>query len=266
MLNMLAQYPELDKYDISSLRLIESGGAKLHVAIGHEAKKKLGCRIMASYGLTETAPVVTFAQDILNREGTPELEDDNYHRQVFGPGVETLDCAHKVVGDDGKEVKWDGEQVGEVLVRGNIVTDGYWDNPGATEEAFTSDKPRWLRTGDLAVVDADGYTHVVDRKKDLIIRGGENISSLELEDVLRTHPAVLEAAVIPVPSEKWGEDPLAVIVTKPGAEQDGNSILHHCRQNMAKFKVPARVEFITELPKSGTGKILKRKLREIYGN
>ena len=226
--------------------------------------EKLGCEIFGSYGLTETSPVVTFAAEMRKLDEIKSRAEEKLFSQRFCAGLETLDCELRVVGDDGNEVECDGKQIGEIMVRGNVVTDGYWQDEGGTNKAFTSGGEQWLRTGDLAVVDSDGYTHIVDRKKDLIIRGGENISSLELEDVLRNYPSVLEAAVIPIPSDKWGEDPLAVVVTKPGEVKDEDSILKFCRKNMAGFKVPARVEFIDELPKSGTGKVLKRELRKLF--
>jgi fatty-acyl-CoA synthase len=261
MLNLIAQYDRLDGFDLSTLRLIISGGAKLPMAVGLEARKKLNVPIQGSYGLTEAAPVATSAVELPGIDDRRRTKGDEYYRLRICPGIDTLDCETRVVTDNGRDVAWDGQDIGEVLVRGNVVTDGYWKSTDETDEAFTDGPVPWLHTGDLAVVDDMGYIHIVDRKKDIIIRGGENISSLEIEDVLNMHPSVLEVAVIPRPSEKWGEEPLAVVVTKPGEEQEEAKLLQYCRDQLATFKVPAAVRFINELPKSGTGKILKRELR-----
>jgi acyl-CoA synthetase (AMP-forming)/AMP-acid ligase II len=121
---------------------------------------------------------------------------------------------------------------------------------------------QWFKTGDLAVVDPEGRIHIMDRKKDIIIRGGENISSLEIEDVINMHPSVREVAVIPRASEKWGEEPLAVVVTHNAEQQDGEELIAFCKKHLASFKVPAAVRFVDEIPKSGTGKVLKREMRE----
>lgn len=265
MMNMLVNYPDLGKYDLTSLRCIISGGAKLPMALGKEALEKLDCDILGSYGLTEASPVVTFAtiQDDKNKSGT-NLEDEKYFRQKFSPGIETLDCELRVVDEKGNLVHPDGKAVGEIQVRGNVITDGYWGNEEDTNNSFTDPPENWFRTGDLAVVDDEGYVHIVDRIRDIIIRGGENISSLDIEDVLRSHSSVLEAAVISVNSEKWGEEPLAVVVLKGNSDISESELLDFCKNNMASFKVPAVIRFVDELPKSGTGKILKRDLREMY--
>jgi fatty-acyl-CoA synthase len=265
MLNLIAQYNDLDRFDMSSLRLVVSGGAKLPFAVGMEARKKLGCEILGSYGLTETAPVATTFVQVHTKDEGQETKDDSYFKKLFCPGIEAMECETRVVNDSGRDVEWDGQDVGEILVRGNVVTDGYWRSDAEAEQAFTGGEVQWLHTGDLAVIDTDGYIHIVDRKKDIIIRGGENISSLEIEDVLCRHPSVLEAAVVPAPSEKWGEEPVAVIVTRSNEQVDEKALLEFCRENLATFKVPARVLFVDELPKSGTGKILKRELRGQIG-
>ncbi len=152
----------------------------------------------------------------------------------------------------------DGQTMGEVMFRGNITMKGYLKNPQATDEAFAGG---WFHTGDLGVVDADGYIKLKDRAKDIIISGGENISSIEVEDVLYRHPAVLACAVVASPDEKWGETPMAFVELKPGAEADAESIIAHCRQHLARFKCPREIRFV-ELPKTSTGKIQKHELRK----
>jgi fatty-acyl-CoA synthase len=155
-------------------------------------------------------------------------------------------------------VPWDGETMGEIMFRGNIAMKGYLKNPQATEEAF---KGGWFHSGDLAVQDPDGYIKIKDRSKDIIISGGENISSIEVEDVLYRHPAVMAAAVVARPDEKWGETPCAFIELKAGAAATPEDIIEHCKKHLAGFKVPRTVLF-GELPKTSTGKIQKFELRK----
>jgi fatty-acyl-CoA synthase len=155
-------------------------------------------------------------------------------------------------------VPWDGETMGEIMFRGNIVMKGYLKNPKATEESFAGG---WFHTGDLAVVHADGYVKIKDRSKDVIISGGENISSLEVEEVLYRHPAVIIAAVVAKPDEKWGEVPCAYIELREGVEVSEEDIIQHCREHMARFKVPKQIVF-GSIPKTSTGKIQKYLLRK----
>jgi fatty-acyl-CoA synthase len=156
------------------------------------------------------------------------------------------------------EVPWDGTTMGEIMFRGNITMKGYLKNPKATAEAFAGG---WFHSGDLAVMQADGYVKIKDRSKDVIISGGENISSLEVEDVLYRHPAVMAAAVVAQRDDKWGETPCAFVELKPGSTASEAELIEHCRQALARFKAPKRVIF-GELPKTSTGKIQKFVLRE----
>jgi fatty-acyl-CoA synthase len=156
----------------------------------------------------------------------------------------------------------DGETMGEIMFRGNITMKGYLKNPTATDEAFAGG---WFHSGDLAVMQPDGYVKIKDRSKDIIISGGENISSLEVEDVLYRHPAILAAAVVAKPDPRWGETPCAFVELKPGASVSGQELVEHCRQHLARFKVPKSVVF-GELPKTSTGKIQKFLLRERAGS
>jgi fatty-acyl-CoA synthase len=159
-------------------------------------------------------------------------------------------------------VPFDGESMGEIMFRGNITMKGYLKNPAATDEAFAGG---WFHSGDLAVMQPDGYVKIKDRSKDVIISGGENISSIEVEDVLYRHPSILAAAVVARPDAKWGETPCAFVELKPGAALDERQIIEHCRQHLARFKVPRSVVF-GELPKTSTGKIQKFLLRERAGS
>jgi fatty-acyl-CoA synthase len=155
-------------------------------------------------------------------------------------------------------VPWDGETMGEIMFRGNITMKGYLKNPSATDDAFAGG---WFHSGDLAVMQTDGYVKIRDRSKDIIISGGENISSLEVEDVLYRHPAVMAAAVVAQPDPKWGETPCAFVELKPGAKASEDELIEHCRAALARFKAPKKVVF-GELPKTSTGKIQKFVLRE----
>ena len=169
----------------------------------------------------------------------------------------------KVVDPNGMPVAPDDEQVGEIWVRGDTITPGYWKRPEATEAAFHRG---WLRTGDLAVVDSEGYINIVDRKKDMIISGGENIYSTEVENVLYMHPQVLEAAVFGVPDEKWGEAVKAAVVLKPNETVPEAEIIQFCREHIASYKAPKSVDFLAEIPKTGSGKLFKKALRDLYWN
>jgi len=166
-----------------------------------------------------------------------------------------------VVDENGDDVPADEKAIGEIVLRSNAVMKGYRKDQAATDAVI---KDGWFHSGDMAVVDGEGYITIVDRKKDIIISGGENISSVEVEKVIQNHPAVFETVVIAVPDEKWGEVPKALVVLKPGMEANEPEILQFVREHLAGYKVPKAVEFRKELPKGGTGKILKKELREPY--
>jgi fatty-acyl-CoA synthase len=172
------------------------------------------------------------------------------------PGVEL-----RLVDANGNDVPHDGTTIGELLARGDVVMEGYWGQPEATRTAFEGG---WFHTGDVATIDQDNYVQIVDRKKDIIVSGGENISSLEVEKALAAHPSVYEAIVIPVPDEKWGEVPKALVVLKPGSQATAADLLEFCRSSLSHYKCPHSIEFFDNLPKTGTGKLLKRELRKKY--
>jgi len=221
-------------------------------------EEKLGCEAFVGYGLTETSPVLTLARPQAQwRHDPPERQLERRSKTGYAiVGVEV-----SVVDDHGHQVPPDGKSVGEIVARSNVVMEGYLKDPTATAAAI---RDGWFHTGDLATVDADGYLNIVDRKKDIIISGGENISSVEVENVLLTHPAVYECAVLAVPDDQWGEVPKALVVLKPQATATGDELIQHCRERLAHFKVPKSIEFFDALPKGGTGKILKAELREKY--
>src|SRR5207245_2898196 len=174
-------------------------------------------------------------------------------------GVELIPSGElTVIDDDGREVPWDGQTLGEIVVRGNVVMKGYYDDPEATAKAFEGG---WFHSGDGAVIHPDGYVQVRDRIKDVIISGGENISSVEVEGVLLRHPAVQEAAVVGLPDEKWGEAPHAFVILRPGATATDAELRQFTRDRLAHFKAPHSVTFVAELPKTATGKIQKYVLR-----
>lgn len=160
-----------------------------------------------------------------------------------------------------KDVPHDGKTMGEIIARSDGVMDGYWQQSTATADAM---RGGWFHTGDVAIIHEDGYIHIIDRKKDIIISGGENISSLEIENTLLAHSAVYEAAVIPVPDEKWGEVPKALVVLKPDCKASEPELLEFCRAHLSHYKCPRSVEFLPSLPKTATGKVLKKDLRKQY--
>jgi fatty-acyl-CoA synthase len=175
-------------------------------------------------------------------------------------GVELITSGElRVVDEHGNEVPRDAATLGEIVARGNVVMHGYYNDPAATEQAFMGG---WFHSGDAAVVHPDGFVEIRDRFKDVIISGGENISSIEVEGVLLRHPAVLEAAVVGMPHEKWGEAPAAFVVLHPGASVTDQQLREFCRDHLAHFKVPQTCNFVAELPKTATGKIQKYVLRK----
>ncbi|HKF20519.1 MAG TPA: long-chain-fatty-acid--CoA ligase [Candidatus Angelobacter sp.] len=257
MATALVNCPERPKYDLSSLKRITIGGAASSPTLVREVEQKIGCACYSGYGLTETAPVLTTARmkEGVNWEGQERYEGQA--RTGFAiPGIEV-----RVVDAQGKDVPRDGKSIGEIVARSDGVMAGYWKQPEATA-AVMSDG--WFHTGDMATIDEHNYLLIVDRKKDIIVSGGENISSLEVEKALLAHPAVYEVAVIPVPDPRWGEAPKALVVLKPGASATETELLDFCRGRLAHYKCPRSIEFTDTLPKTGSGKILKKELRRKY--
>jgi long-chain acyl-CoA synthetase len=239
MLNHL----DRDEYDTSSLEVCASGGSAMPVEVMKAFEAAFGCKVLEGYGLSETSPVASFNHP--DKERKPGS---------IGTPIEGVEM--KVVDDDGNEVP-QGEP-GEIVIRGHNVMKGYWNRPDATDESITDDG--WFHTGDMATVDEDGYFFIVDRKKDLIIRGGYNVYPREIEEVIYEHPAVREAAVVGVPHDDLGEEVGAAVALKEGESATEDEIREHCKEQVAAYKYPRRVWFVDELPKGPTGKILKREI------
>ena len=233
-----------------------TAGAPPAAATISRVEGDLGWDILQVYGLTETAPFITVCEPLPEHARlTPEERSNLKARQ----GVELVTSGELlVVTDDGKEVPHDGQTLGEITVRGNVVMKGYYKDPEATALAL---RGGYFHTGDAAVVHPDGYAEIRDRIKDVIISGGENISSIEVEGTLLRHPAVQEVAVVGMPSEKWGESPHAFVVLRAGQTVTSEELRQFCREKLAHFKTPQAFSFVTELPKTATGKIQKFVLR-----
>jgi fatty-acyl-CoA synthase len=256
--NALIHHPARGEYDLSSLRLAVAGGSPSSPVLIRAIEERLGCRALVGYGLTETSPVLTLAwpKQHLQAEGPGR----DLERRAM-TGYEVVGVELRVLDAQGRDAPHDGKSIGEIVARSNVVMDGYLRDPEATAAAI---RDGWFHTGDMATIDEEGYVLIVDRAKDIIISGGENISSVEVENTLYGHPAVFECAVLGVPDEQWGEVPKALVVLKPGAAASEAELIAFSRERLAHFKAPKSVEFMESLPKGGTGKILKAQLRERY--
>jgi fatty-acyl-CoA synthase len=222
-------------------------------------EEAFGCEVKVGYGLTETSPVVSTSRI---KDGVTFADEEDRVFRMSMAGWPVIGTEVRVVDSHMRNVPRDMETVGEVIVRGDNVMDGYYAESDATEGVMSDG---WFHTGDMAVWDCHTYIHIVDRKKDIIISGGENISSIEVEKAIFAHPAVLECAVVAAPDSKWGEIPAAIVVTKPGHTLSDGELLSFLERRLAKFKLPRVVQFAeAPLPKTGTGKILKRELREAF--
>ncbi|HKG21232.1 MAG TPA: AMP-binding protein, partial [Blastocatellia bacterium] len=253
MINFLLQHPSRDSYDLSSLRQITYGASPIAPETLRRSMEVFGCRFAQGYGLTEAAPLLTV---LSAADHAATMEQDMHLLASCGKPVPGVDV--RVVDPDGLEVR-PGE-VGEIIARGANIMAGYWKRPEDTGNAI---RDGWLHTGDLATVDREGYLYLVDRKKDMIVTGGENVFSTEVEAVLFKHPSIREAAVIGVPDETWGEAVHACITLKENHHVSEEELIDYCRQYLAVYKLPRSVEVVDgELPKGGTGKILKKELRE----
>jgi fatty-acyl-CoA synthase len=238
------------------VRVVTAGAPPAATTI-HRIEGDLAWEITQAYGMTETSPFISICEP---RESHRQLSSGDRARIKARQGVELVTSGDlRVFGPDGEEVPHDGHTPGEVVVRGNVVMAGYYRDPEATAQAI---RGGWMHTGDAAVVHPDGYIEIRDRLKDVIISGGENISSVEVESILLKHPAVREVAVIGVPHEKWGEAPHAFVVLQPGANATSQDLTDFARANMAHYKTPAGYSFVPDLPKTATGKIQKNVLRK----
>jgi long-chain acyl-CoA synthetase len=242
MYHAILNLPEREDYDVSSLRVCVSGGSAMPVEVMRGFEEAFSCIVLEGYGLSETSPVASFNH--------PDRE-----RKPGSIGTPIAGVEMKVVDEHGKDVP-EGE-VGEIAIRGHNVMKGYWNRADATDEVM---EDGWFRTGDMARVDEDGYFFIVDRKKEMIIRGGYNVYPREVEEVLYEHPAVSEAAVVGVPDESMGEEVGAAVVLKPDADAGADEIRAFVKERVAGYKYPRRIWFLDELPKGPTGKILKREI------
>jgi long-chain acyl-CoA synthetase len=242
MFGALLHHPERERYDTSSLRTCITGGASMPVEVLRGFEQAFGCVVLEGYGLSETSPVA--CSNHPDRERKPGS---------IGTPIEGVEM--RVVDEDDNEVE--RGEVGEIVIRGHNVMKGYWQRPEATEEAM---RGGWFHSGDMARVDDEGYFYIVDRKKDLIIRGGYNVYPREVEEVLYEHPKVREAAVLGVPHDEWGEEIGAAVVVHPGEELSAEEVSAYVKERIAAYKYPRIVWFLDELPKGPTGKILKREI------
>jgi long-chain acyl-CoA synthetase len=241
----MLHYPDADKYDVSSMKNWLVGAAPMSQATLKQFEEKFGGEMYVAYGLSEASPGVAAERDTLPRKpgsvGKPMV------------GVEV-----KIVDENDHELP--RNSVGEILCRGGNIMKGYYKMPEQTEEAL---RGGWLHTGDMGYLDEDGYLYIVERKKDLIIRGGFNIYPKDVEEALYKHPAVAEAAVVGKPDEFMGEEVVAYVVQAPGAKATAEELTAHCQANLAKYKCPRRIEFLDSMPKNAIGKIQKKELRNL---
>jgi fatty-acyl-CoA synthase len=259
MANALLNSPEIASFDLSSMREIMLGGAASSPELIARLEQAFHCEVIAGYGLTETSPVATLARD----KSTVEISSDEERwRRRSMTGWTVPGCEVRVVDLHLNDVPRDMQGIGEIVIRGDMVMDGYYKEPAATEAVLSGG---WLHTGDMAIWDEHGYVQIVDRKKDIIISGGENISSIEVERAITAHPDVMECAVVAAPDAQWGEVPAAFVVLKPGRALTEVELCEFLVSRIARFKVPRRWQFSDlPLPKTGTGKIVKRALREAF--
>ncbi len=253
MINFLLEHPAFDDYDLSSLRLVVYGGSSIPADRLRAALDRFPCQFAQGYGLTETSPVLCVLP------AADHVTEGAGARRIQSCGRPAYNVEVRIVDEAGTECA--PEDIGEIIARGRNVMKGYWNQPDATAAAI---RDGWFHTGDLAFRDADGYIYIVDRKKDMIVTGAENVYPREVEEVLYTHPAVREVAVIGVPSDRWGETIKAVVVPRDGARPEAGALIGYCRERLAHFKAPTSVDFIDELPRNASGKVLKRVLREPY--
>ncbi|MGQ0830325.1 MAG: long-chain-fatty-acid--CoA ligase [Microthrixaceae bacterium] len=250
MARMLLDDPSIRVRDLSSVQQISVGGAPASADLLDELEAAFGCPCICGYGMTESSPTLTRSLPKPGREPT--------RAQRSTTGLPILGVDARVLDEDDREVPWDGTSVGEICARSNHVMLGYLGDPEATATVL---RGGWLRTGDLAVVDPDGYITIVDRAKDLIVSGGENIASVEVEHAIAAHPAVREVAVVGIPDPRWGEVPRAYVSLAAGAMLEPQELIDWLRDRLAGFKVPKSIVILDELPKGGTGKIQKVALR-----
>ena len=260
VLNRLIQYhdqhPDVTTTGDRDVRIATAGSAPPKASI-EAVEDGIGWRIIHIYGLTETSPIITTSN-------SPRRLAERGNGLKSFQGSETLCTDVRVVDEDGEDVPRDNRTMGEIVVKGNQVMDRYLNKEEETHDAFNARLPGYFHTGDLATMDEDGMISIQDRKKDIIITGGENVSSIEVEDALYDHPDVRKVAVIPTPSDEWGELVTALVVPKEGVDLTAEDVEEFAREHMAAYKIPRRIEFVEDLPETATGKVQKYQLRQDY--
>ena len=256
MLNWMMADEKFEKFDLSSLRNIQYGGGPMPHTVVAAALDKFPCTLIQGYGQTEGMTMC-----FLSQEDHADAINDNHPERLSSCGREGFVTSVKLVDAQGREVPRDGQTAGEILVQSEANMVGYWGKPDLTAETI---RDGWMWTGDIATWDEDGYVFIVDRAKDMIISGGENIYSTQVEAAVHQHPAVLESAVFGVPDDEWGEAVKAVVVLKPGKVATEQEIIDTAAKHLASYQKPKSVDFVDDLPKAPTGKILKRTLRDPY--
>ena len=256
MLQGILDHPDFSKKDLSSLKNIGYGASPMPVKLLMQAKNLLKAEYTNFFGMTESTGIISIlSPEDHHLEGTPEeIAKKTRHLASIGHCIPKGEV--RIVDDQDHDVPLG--TVGEIIARGRKVMKGYWNKPEATEETL---RGGWLHTGDLASMDEDGYLYLAGRKKDMIIRGGENIYPVEIENVLHSNPKILESAVVGCPDSYWGEIVKAVIVLKPGQQASSEEIMEYCREKLASYKKPAIIEFVAALPKNAMQKVLKNVLR-----
>jgi long-chain acyl-CoA synthetase len=256
MLNAMVNHPSFNRYDTSSLRMMIYGASPMPLDLLQRAQEKLHCPFAQGYGLTEASPTLTYLgpeDHALANAGEQFAPVKSAGRPLVGVEVRVVDAMDRELPPG---------EVGEVVARGDNIMKGYWNQPAHTRDTL---RGGWLHTGDMGMFDTRGYLYILDRKKDMIKPGGENVYSPEVESMIASHPEVLEVSVIGLPDEKWGEAIKAVVVRRPGSALTEQGLIDYCRERMAHFKCPASVDFMDALPKGGTGKVQKTVLRARYG-
>ncbi|HYL72575.1 MAG TPA: long-chain fatty acid--CoA ligase [Bryobacteraceae bacterium] len=256
MINMVVNHPNFGRYDLSSVKRVLYGASPMPLPLLRQAIDQLRCEFVQGYGMTEVSAIAT----VLGPEDHQFEDSDRQFAPVKSGGKAAVYVEIRVVDHNDNDVPVGA--VGEVIVRGPNVMKGYWNRPEITAEVL---RGGWMHTGDLGTLDDEGFLYILDRKKDMIKSGDENVFSPEVESVICGHPAILEAAVIGVPHERWGETIRAVVVRRPGAELAEAELIAWCRERMTHFKCPTSVAFAETLPKGGTGKVQKNVLRERFG-
>jgi fatty-acyl-CoA synthase len=268
MANALLNVPNAERMNVSSMRQINLGGAASSPALIERLEKLFRCEVFAGYGLTESAPVLSMARE--KGSISYATDEDRWRRRAM-TGWSIPGARLRVVDERLNDVAKDLKSIGEIIASADWLMSGYYKDPVGSATVLTGPggepggQPVWLHTGDMAVWDTDGFILIVDRKKEIIVSGGENISSLEIEKAIYSHPSVLECAVVSAPDPQWGEVPVAIVVRKPGHAFETEQLLEYLKKSLSRFKLPRRIEFVEgPLPKTGTGKIRKLDLREPF--